>query len=131
MARTTILIADDSEPMRVGLQRRLERDHGLEIVAVCEDGRTALEALRELRPQVAILDQFMPHLGGIEVARAAHEENLGTAVILLSGGLDGVDNAEVLAAGIRVTHEKGISTQQLLDAVHSLGHRTARRTPAT
>lgn len=60
-----ILVADDVEGQRVILEMLLSVD-GYEVHTV-EDGREALEYLKEHTPDLAILDVLMPHVGGLEV----------------------------------------------------------------
>jgi len=68
----TALIAEDETPQRAELRRLLtELWPELSIVAECEDGLSALEALQSLRPQIAFLDIRMPGLSGLELARTA------------------------------------------------------------
>lgn len=67
----TALIAEDEAPQREELQRLLaDAWPGLAIVASCEDGLSALEALQAHAPTVAFLDIRMPGASGLEVARA-------------------------------------------------------------
>jgi DNA-binding LytR/AlgR family response regulator len=71
--RPTALIAEDELPQRQELRALLgELWPELDVVAECEDGLSALQALEELRPDVALLDIRMPGVSGLEVARAAH-----------------------------------------------------------
>lgn len=68
---TTGLIAEDEAPQRRALHellRQLWPD--LQLVAVCEDGVAALEAVERCRPDIAFLDIRMPGVGGLDVARA-------------------------------------------------------------
>jgi DNA-binding LytR/AlgR family response regulator len=72
MNRPTALIAEDEAPQRRELRESLaELWPELHVVAECEDGLAALQALEEHRPDVAFLDIRMPGVSGIEVARAA------------------------------------------------------------
>lgn len=72
MTRTTAIIAEDELPQRQELRALLgELWPELNIVAECEDGLAALQALEQHRPQVAFLDIRMPGVSGLEVARAA------------------------------------------------------------
>ncbi|MBO9715514.1 MAG: response regulator transcription factor [Pseudoxanthomonas sp.] len=67
----TALIAEDEAPQRRALHEQLlQAWPGLEIVAVCEDGVSALEAVQAQRPSVAFLDIRMPGVSGLDVARA-------------------------------------------------------------
>lgn len=79
-----IVIADDHPIFRRGLRNLIESDPKLKIVGEAEDGELALEHIRTLRPQVAVLDVAMPARDGFEVIRAVREEGLATAVIFLT-----------------------------------------------
>ena len=75
MNRTTALIAEDEQPQRQELRGLLaELWPELDVIAECEDGLAALQALEQHRPQVAFLDIRMPGVSGLEVARAAGPE---------------------------------------------------------
>ena len=66
------MVAEDEAPQRQELVRLLARLWpDLKIVAECETGAEALEAMRRLKPNIAFLDIQMPEVSGIEVARAA------------------------------------------------------------
>lgn len=72
MTRPTAIIAEDETPQRQELRTLLgELWPELSIVAECEDGLSALDALQQHRPQIAFLDIRMPGVSGLEVARAA------------------------------------------------------------
>ena len=72
MTSATAIIAEDELPQRRELRALLtELWPQLHIVAECEDGLAALEALQQHRPQIAFLDIRMPGVSGLEVARAA------------------------------------------------------------
>lgn len=78
-----IVIADDEPIIRLDLKKTLEQ-LGYEVVAEAGDGNAALEAIRDLKPDVAILDIRMPAMDGIEVAKILHDEQLAP-VLLLTG----------------------------------------------
>ncbi len=72
MNHTTALVADDEDLPRAELVRMLAAAWpALQIVAECEHGPAAVEAIDALRPDVAFLDIRMPGLSGLDVARAA------------------------------------------------------------
>ncbi len=72
MTHPTAIIAEDEAPQRQELRALLaELWPQLNVVAECEDGLSALEALEQHRPQLAFLDIRMPGVSGLEVARAA------------------------------------------------------------
>ncbi len=72
MSGPTAIVAEDEDPQRKELVRMLKQLWPeLAIVAQCDTGSGALEAMRRLSPNVAFLDIQMPEVGGIDVARAA------------------------------------------------------------
>ncbi|HKE94371.1 MAG TPA: LytTR family DNA-binding domain-containing protein [Povalibacter sp.] len=73
MKQPTALIAEDEAPQHAELRAYLgQLWPELQIVADCEDGLAALEALQAHRPDVAFLDIRMPGISGLEVARVAN-----------------------------------------------------------
>ena len=81
----TCVIAEDEQLFRDALVELLREEWpDLDVVAVCEDGGTALEAIGEHRPGVAFLDIRMPGLTGLEVAAAASEVSPATEVVFVT-----------------------------------------------
>lgn len=79
------VVAEDEALLRRALVDLLgEAWPQLEIVAECEDGASALEAIAELRPAVAFLDIRMPGLTGLEVAAAAAEASPNTQIVFVT-----------------------------------------------
>src|SRR5690349_14862904 len=94
----SVLLADDQSMIREGLRLIVEAQDDMSVVAEAEDGVTALELARKLRPDVAVLDIEMPGHNGLAVA-----ENLlrdprwpGRVLMLTTFGRD-----EYLFAAIR------------------------------
>ncbi len=61
------MIADDEPIIRMGLREMLEQ-HGYAVVGEASNGQTALSIVREIRPDVVVMDIRMPGLDGIEAA---------------------------------------------------------------
>ena len=81
----TCLVAEDESLLRRSLIEQLARAWPeLRIVAECEDGASAVEALAELEPDVAFLDIRMPGLTGLEVAATAAEASPRTQVVFVT-----------------------------------------------
>src|SRR6478672_11215337 len=94
------LIAEDEKLLRdelVALVR--EAWPALDIVAICEDGAEALEALEAHRPDVAFLDIRMPGLTGLDVAAAAADTSPHTQIVFVTAynqyALDAFDRGAV------------------------------------
>ncbi|HEX9887522.1 MAG TPA: response regulator, partial [Longimicrobiales bacterium] len=63
----TALVVDDEAPARKRLRDLIAAEPGIELVAECEDGPTAVRAIRELRPDIVFLDVQMPEMDGFGV----------------------------------------------------------------
>lgn len=68
--RIRALVVDDEPIARAGMRRLMERDPDLEIVGEAGDGEAAVAAIRELRPELLLLDVQMPEMDGFEVLEA-------------------------------------------------------------
>ena len=79
-----ILLADDHPLTRSGLAAWIEKEEGMELVALAEDGEAAWEALKELRPDLALLDIEMPGGNGIDLAARIAKSGLKTKVLMLT-----------------------------------------------
>ena len=79
-----VLIADDSNFMLVRLQQMLVGMEGVELVGSFHNGTDALAALRELKPDLAILDNKMPGLNGIDIIREIRKEDSQVTLMLLT-----------------------------------------------
>jgi DNA-binding NarL/FixJ family response regulator len=79
-----LVIADDHPILRQGLRRVIEQEADLQVLAEAGDGKTALENILALQPDVAVLDVDMPQLNGFEVMRALNEKPANISVIMLT-----------------------------------------------
>ncbi|MFT2752661.1 response regulator [Clavibacter sp. Sh2088] len=76
-----VVIADDQAMVRAGFRMILDAQDGIEVVAEAADGVEALEAVRRLRPDVALLDIRMPRMSGLDVARALAADPVQVVVV--------------------------------------------------
>ena len=80
----TLVLADDHPFLLEGIARVFDAESGLSVVAKCKDGVEGLEAIRRLKPDIAVLDIAMPGLTGLQVLQAVNNEQLATRVIFLT-----------------------------------------------
>ncbi len=84
--KVRVVYADDNAPYRTQLLRTLMAEPAVEVVAVVVDGRAALDAIEQHRPDVALVDLRTPGISGLDIAEqvAAHDPPLPTRVLLLA-----------------------------------------------
>ena len=80
----TILIADDHPIFRRGLRAVIEADALLKVVAEAEDGESALSFIRELQPDIAVLDIDMPPPDGLAIARELRARRSPVELVFLT-----------------------------------------------
>jgi DNA-binding NarL/FixJ family response regulator len=79
-----VLIGDGDGEFRRGLSAQFAADPRVEVVGEADDGARALELVRWLRPDVALLDEDMPSFGGFAVARILKSELPEVRVVVMT-----------------------------------------------
>src|SRR5579863_5624161 len=115
--KITILLADEDALRRDGLAAVLQGASQFEVVAQCPDGETAIDQIRRLRPDVAVIDLNLPRMHGIELVRRVRSEALATKVVILSGTADDEIVREVVRAGGDGYLLKNGPARHLIDAI--------------
>jgi DNA-binding NarL/FixJ family response regulator len=114
-----VLLVDDHTMMRDGLCSLLEGVPDIEVVGQAPDGRTALDLVRTLSPDVVIMDVGMPELNGVEAARRIRTEHERVKVIALSTHTDKRYVHHMLEAGACGYVLKIAAYDELLRAVRA------------
>ena len=79
-----VVIAEDEENYRRALRRTIEMTSDIDLVAVCKDGREALDSCTELRPDVILTDIVMPHMDGLEFIRRIFTDDPQSHIVVLT-----------------------------------------------
>ena len=79
----TVLIVDDHPSFRASARRMLEAD-GYEVVGEAADGTSAIDATRELQPDLVLLDIRLPDVDGFQVAERLAANGAAPAIVLTS-----------------------------------------------
>lgn len=112
-----MFVADDHPIYREGIVRAVKERPDLELVGEAEDGRSALEEIKRLGPDVALLDIRMPGLEGPQVLNALQRDGVKTSVIFLSAFMEGELAYETVAAGARGYLSKESAREEICDAI--------------
>ena len=113
----TVVLADDSDVYRRGMRRAIEADVRLALVAEVADGAAALAAIRELQPDVALLDLQMPALDGVEVCRRIKADSPArrTRLVLVSAFLSDDVAERARACGMDHQLDKTTPRREICD----------------
>ena len=127
----TVLIADDQTLIRSGLRAIIDSEPGMEVVGEASDGADAVEAVRRLRPDVALMDIRMPHLDGVAATRAlvAGSAPSRTRVLILTTFHLDEYVADALRAGASGFLLKDATGDQLVEAVRIIASGEAMLAP--
>ncbi len=115
-----ILIADDHSIFRDGLRKLLEAEGGFIVVGEATNGEEALNLVRELRPDVLLLDISMPRLNGLEVLRRLPKSTSSLHTILLTASIEKSEIVEALLLGARGIVPKQSASQMLFKSIRSV-----------
>jgi two-component system response regulator NreC len=115
-----ILLADDHKIIRDGLRSLLAKQHDMEVIAEAEDGRTAVQLARELKPTVIVMDIAMPDLNGVEATRQVLEIDNGIKVVALSMQSDGPVVRRMFQAGAAGYLLKDCAFEELVKAIRTV-----------
>jgi DNA-binding NarL/FixJ family response regulator len=133
-----LLIVDDHPVFRRGLREIIEERPMFQIIGEAADGKSALELLPQLKPDVIVLDIDMPRINGLEVARLLQRERSSTKVVFLTMYRDEDLYNAATDAGVKAYVLKENAGEEIICALEtvargesfvspSLSHATQRR----
>ena len=124
MNAITVLLVDDHEIVREGLRALLQPEADILVVGQARSGREAVALVKELAPEVVVMDLAMPLLNGLEATRQILKDAPATKVVILSAHSDDeyVDRAiELGAAGYLVKQASALILPKAIRSVHAGG----------
>jgi DNA-binding NarL/FixJ family response regulator len=112
-----IIIADDHRIIQDSLKPMIERQHDIEVVALADTGRKAVQLTQELKPDLVIMDISMPDLNGVEATIQIVSQCPEVKIIALSMNADRQYVKKMLAAGVSAYLTKDCSLDELIEAI--------------
>jgi DNA-binding NarL/FixJ family response regulator len=115
-----VCLVEDQNLVRQGLRTLLELGGDIEIAAEAQDGDEALETIRRLKPDVVLLDMYLPKASGMEVLQALQRSNELPPTLILTT----FDEDELVLGGLRAGAKgfllKDVKLEQLTAAIRTL-----------
>lgn len=115
-----ILLVDDHPIYREGVARTLSDVGGMEIVGQAADGERAVVMVRELKPDLVLLDISMPRGGGIPALAAMMQESTPPKVVMLTASEEEDDLMQALRLGAQGYVLKGVGAEELVSILRDV-----------
>ncbi len=115
-----IVLADDHEIVRVGIKRLLSIDKTIKIVAEAQNGKEAIELVKDHRPDIALLDIMMPVMTGIEAVKEIKSVSPETFTVILTAFEDSKHLELALNTGADGYLTKDIKSKDLTESLHKV-----------
>lgn len=115
--KISLLIADDHPVVRKGLHLCLDRHSQLQIIGEAADGNETLGKIKQLGPDVVLMDINMPGLNGLEVTQELRRLGLSVKVLILSVHSDRDYMSKIMLAGAQGCISKNASPEELVEAL--------------
>jgi DNA-binding NarL/FixJ family response regulator len=112
-----VLVAEDHPLVREGIMRALERDPGIEVIGEADNGITAMDLARQLKPDVMVLDLRMPGLGGAAVLERLRAELPEIRALIMTANESPESLLDAVAAGAAGYLSKRTTGEELRQAV--------------
>lgn len=114
-----VLVVDDHAIVRFGLIKILESEDGIQIIGEARDGLEAVEKAVEFRPDVILMDIFMPRCSGLEAAKIIKEKLPETKMLFLTISDQKEDLFRALDYGASGYLVKGASVSEIIEAIRA------------
>jgi len=115
-----IIVIDDHELVRMGLSRILDDVEGFSVVGTGDSGEKALQLVRELKPDVVMMDVKMPGMGGVEATKRIKLANSHIQLIAVTSCDDDLYPSKLMRAGASAYLTKRATPDEMIEAVNKV-----------
>ena len=130
MSDINVLLVEDHEMTRLGLQLVLEKAENIKVAGEAADGKKGVELAKELNPDVILMDIGLPEMDGIEATDLIKKSGLQSKILIYTSREGDDDVFSALSAGADGYIMKGASKEQLISAITAVSQGTAWLDPA-
>jgi len=115
-----ILLVDDHKIVRDGLRTLIDREAGIEVIGEADNGRSAVEITKKLKPDIVIMDITMPDMNGIDATHQIRDQVPSARVIALSMHADRRLVSGMLEAGASAYLLKDCAFEEVARAIKAV-----------
>ena len=115
-----ILLVDDHELVRTGLEALLNATDNMAVVGVAQSGEEAVDQVIQLSADVVLMDVNMPGIGGVEACRRILKRDPGVKIIAISIHNGGPIPQQLLKLGVKGFISKGSSVDEMIHAIRKV-----------
>lgn len=130
MSDIKVLLVEDHEMTRLGLQMVLEQAKNIKLIGEADNGKKGVELAKGLIPDVILMDIGLPEMDGIEATKTIKDANIPSKILIFTSREGGDDVFAALAAGADGYIMKGATKEQLVSAITAVSEGTAWLDPA-
>jgi len=116
----SVLLVDDHELVRTGIEALLNAAEDISVAGVAKSGEEAVEAMTALSPDVVLMDVNMPGIGGIEACRRILQDNAEVKIIALSVNNDSPIPQQLFKLGVLGFIPKDSPVDEMINAIHKV-----------
>jgi DNA-binding NarL/FixJ family response regulator len=113
----SIIVADDHPAVLYGVADLLRSTADMNVLAACPDGGAAMQAIRTLKPDIAVLDMSMPGFSGLDVLKSIATEGCPTKVVFLTATASDAQLVDAAAGGAMGIVSKEQALDELLQCI--------------
>ncbi len=118
--KISILIVDDHPLFLDGLHQALELEDDLKVIGQCDNGEEALRLVRQIQPDVIILDINLPGINGLQVARQIKIDRMNVAILMLTAYHDEQQVLHAMRTGAAAYCSKDIMPDELVRIIRDV-----------
>lgn len=115
-----VVLVDDHKLVRTGIKRLLEDVAGVKVVGEASNGEEAVQVVRQVKPNVVLMDIKMPGMGGMETARKLLRHDPDLKIVIITAYDNDVFPIRLMQAGVTGYLTKGASQEEMIRAIKSV-----------
>lgn len=117
-----VLLVDDHDLVRIGIRRILEDASGIRVVGEAKDGKQAIQLIRDLHPDVVLMDLKMPDVDGLEATPKMLRVQPNLKIVILTAFDEDPFPSRLMQAGAMGYLTKDAGASEMIQAIKSVFH---------